>query len=74
MLAGLWREDSEEEVEVDNVDVCIFFSGGDVDSAGVGVPFSVEAPSSCCGQELLRGGHGLLASNSAGGVNGSRGC
>lgn len=70
VLAGLWREDSEEVEEVEGVGVCIFFRVEDVDSAGVGVPFGVEAESSCDGQELLRDGHGLLASNSAGGVRG----
>ena len=70
-LVGLWKEDSEEEEEAESVGVCISFRGEDVDLAGVGVSFRVEAESWCGGQELLRGGHGLLASNSAGGVNGS---
>lgn len=72
--AGLWMEEVEEVVEVERVGACMLFCGGVMDSAGVGVPFRVEAESSCAGQELLRGGHGLFASSSAGVVDGSWCC
>lgn len=74
VVAGLWREEEEEVVEVELVGVCMVFFGEEMDAAGVGVPFKVEAESSCGGQELLRSGHGLFASNSAGAVNGDWWC
>ncbi len=38
VLADLGREDSEEEVEVENVGVCLLFCGEEMDSAGMGFP------------------------------------
>jgi len=72
VLAGLWREEEEEvEVEVERVGACMVFGRGDVESAGGRVLGEVEAVSLGDGQELLRGGQGLLASGSAGWVSGS---
>lgn len=74
VLAGLWSEGADEVVDVVSVGACMLFCGEAMDSAGVGVPFKVESESSRGGQELLRGGHGLFASNCASAVDGSCWC